>query len=118
MRGDQCDDEAGGVHDHVPGVRRQRQGSGPESADQLGDNDGTRDRERPPEALGRGPRVEMIVGVAAVPAALGVRVVLGVGHGLVDVGRGGGRFLRVTGAGGGAGAVVEHAPTVRYEWAP
>ena len=89
MRGDQCDDEAGGVHDHVPASAASDRDPEPESADQLGDNDGTRDRERPPEALGRGPRVGMIVGVAAVPAALGVRVVLGVGHGLVDVGRGG-----------------------------
>ena len=115
--GDQRDNEAGGIHDHVPRVRRQRQGARPEGAEQLGHDDRPRDRERPPQALGRGPRVGVIVRVAALPAFRGMRVLVGVSHGLVDVGRGGGRFSRGSGAGGGEGTVVGHAPTVRAEGA-
>ena len=48
---DQRNDQAGCVHDHVASVRRQRQGSRPEGADQLGDDDCPRDRERPGQSF-------------------------------------------------------------------
>ena len=115
-RGDQRDNEAGGVHDHVPRVRRQRQGTGPESTDQLGHDDRPRDRERPPQARCGRRRMGVIVRVRAVPGARRVHVIVGVGHGLVNMGRGGGRFSRGSGAGGGDGTVVGHAPTVRSKW--
>lgn len=99
---DEGDDQAGGVHDHVPRVSRQGQGTGPKGTEQLCDDDGPRHCERPPQARGRGSRrVGMIVRVATFRAARGVRVVVGVGHGLVNVGRGRGGLLRSGAAGRG-----------------
>lgn len=49
----------------------------------------------------------VIVRVRAVPASRGVHVIVGVGHGLVDVGRGGGRFSRGSGAGEGRGRLSD-----------
>ena len=90
---DEGDDQAGRVHNHVPRVRRQRQGPGPEGAEQL------RDRRRPPS-----PRAPTPSARPRLPprgndrgewppcrAARGVRVLVGVRHGLVNVGRGRGR---------------------------
>ncbi len=100
---DEGDDQAGGIHDHVPRVSRQGQGSRPKGTEQFHDDDGPRDSERPPQARGRGSRrVGMIVRVATFRAARGVRVVVGVGHGLVNVGRGRGGLLQSGAAGRGA----------------
>jgi len=53
--------------------------------------------------------------VATFRAARGVRMVVGVGHGLVDVGRGRGGLLRSGAAGRGRRESAGHVLTVRPE---
>ena len=52
----------------------------------------------------------MIVAVAALPAAPRVRVIVGVCHGLVNMGRGRGRDPGGSGLVRGSGVAVEHTP--------
>ena len=116
VRRDKGDDQAGGIHDHVPRVSRQGQGTGPKGAEQFRDDDGPRHRERPPQARDRGSCcVGMIVRVATFRATRGVRVVVGVGHGLVNVGRGRGGFLRSGAAGRVRRESARHVLTIRPE---
>ena len=68
----QCgDDEAAGIGEHVPGVRQQRQRSGDDAADDLGDEDHRGDADDDPEPLP--PDLRMVVCVA-VGVSVGVSV--------------------------------------------